>query len=93
MSVSEVRSLLVRPYVLVFVCSDMKGLQAWINSHSYMLMAEQHVLQQLLVCPQGANLEPPTVQVCRRTQHEQNTNSITTDCTSTVSTNVYVYVV
>lgn len=61
MSVSGVRSLLVGPYVLVFVCSDMKGLQACINSHSYRLMAEQHVLQQLLVCPQGVDLEPPKV--------------------------------
>lgn len=49
MSVSGVRSLLVGPYVLVFVCSDMKGLQACINSHSDRLMAEQHVLQQLPV--------------------------------------------
>lgn len=48
---SGVRSLLVGPYVLlVFVCSDMKGLRASINSHSYRLMAERHVLQQLLVC-------------------------------------------
>lgn len=44
-----VRSLLVGPYVLVFVCSDMKGLWACINSRSYRLMAEQHMLQQLLV--------------------------------------------
>jgi len=47
MSVSEVRALLVGPYVLVFVCCDMKGLQACINSRSYRPMAEQHVLQQL----------------------------------------------
>lgn len=47
---SEVRALLVAPYVLVFVCSDMKGLRACLNSRSCRLMAEQHVLQQLFVC-------------------------------------------
>ncbi len=41
--------LLVGPYVLVFVCSDMKGLQACVNSRLCRLVAEQHVLQQLLV--------------------------------------------
>lgn len=46
---SEVRALLVGPYVLEFVCSDMKGLQACLNSRIYKLMAEQHVLQQLFV--------------------------------------------
>lgn len=47
MSVSGVRPLLVGPYVLEFVCGDMKGLQVNANSSSCRRMAVQHVLRQL----------------------------------------------
>lgn len=47
MTLTGARPLLVGPYVLEFVCSDMKGLEVYVNSSLCRRMAEQHVLQQL----------------------------------------------